>query len=299
MRRLASLLILLAATAPPVRGAVAADAVPRPGARPPRVMSINECTDQIVLALLPPRRIASVTWLSSDPQTSQLAPLARKVGRNHGQTEEVLRERPDLVVAGTDTTTATRDMLRRLGWPMLEVGPADTIEQIRHNTRLIARAVGAEARAEALLARMDRQLAGLAHDRGPPLRVAAWDGSGFGASRGTLYDTVLRLAGAINIAADPAVARGEAPDGELLLAAAPSLLVRGGPDDAEGLRANVAQSPIVRRFWGGARSLSIRQSYYLCGTPFVADEAIRLRAQLRAAAAAARTPLPFARTDAR
>ena len=296
----ASLLMLLAALPLHGGGGAAASPVPRPGARPPRVMSLNECTDQIVLALLPPDRIASVTWLSRDPRSSQLAPLARRVGANHGLAEDVLHARPDLVIAGTYTTTATRAMLRRLGWPLLEVGPAETIEQIRVNTRRIARAVGEEARAEALLARMDRQLDALARDPGPPLRVAAWDGGGFSASRGTLYDTVLTLAGAINVAADPAVVRSGVPDTELLLAAAPALLVRGGGgDDENALRADIAQSPIVRRFWGRDRSIAIRQASYLCGTPFVADAALRLRARLRSAAAAARTPLPFARTRAR
>lgn len=294
MRHARPFAVLLSAALSLSGVSAAADTVPRLSARPLKVMSINECTDQIVLALLPPSRIASVTWLSRDPQTSQMAAQAAKVGINHGLSEEVLRERPDLVIAGTYTTTATRGMLKTLGWPLLEIGPADTVKQIRDTTRQIAQAVGEKARGEALLARMDRQIAALARDPGPPLRIAAWDGSGFSAGQGTLYDTVLKMAGAINIAADPAVAKSGTPDTELLLAAAPALLVHGGSNDSNALRANTAQSSIVRRFWGPDRSLSIRQAYYLCGTPFVADEAFKLRSQLRAAAAAARVPLPFA-----
>lgn len=265
-----------------------------------RVMSISECTDQIVLALLPPSRITSVTWLSRDPRTSQMAAAARRVAANRGSAEEVLRDRPDLVVAGTFTTPATRQMLKTLRWPMIEIGPADTIQRIRDTTRQIARAVGEPAAAETLLARMDRQIADLARNPGPPLRVAAWDGGGFSAARGTLYDTVLTMAGAINIAADPAVARSGVPDTELLLAAAPALLVRGGGrDDRDAVRADVAQSPLVRRFWGKDRSVAIRPAAYLCGTPFVAAEALRLRRELRAAAGAARSALPVTGRRAR
>lgn len=283
IRRAASLAIVLL-----VASRAQADAVPRATAHPLRVMSISACTDQLVLALLPPARIASVSWLARDPQLSLLARQAAAVQVNHGFGEEVLRDRPDLVVAGTFTSTATRALLKRLGWPMIEVGPADTLDQVRATTRQVARAVGEAGHGEALLARMDRQLAGLARDRSPPLDVAAWDGSGFGAGPGSLYDTLLTLAGAVNVGA---AVRGT-PDSERLLATAPALLVRGGESGGD-LRANVAQHPLVRRFWGG-RSVVVPQAAYLCGTPFVGDAALRLQAQLRAAATAARVPLPFA-----
>jgi iron complex transport system substrate-binding protein len=275
-------------------GAMAAGPVPRATTHPVRVMSLNECTDQLVLALLPTARIASISYLSRDPDTSQMAGRAARVRVNHGLSEEVLRQRPDLVIAGTYTTTGTRAMLGRLGWPLLEIGPADTIAAIRETTRRVARAVDAVDRGEALLARMDRQLAELRDRPGPRIRVAAWDGAGFSAARGTLYDTVLGLAGADNIAADPAVARAGPPDTELLLAAAPDLIVQGGLTDRASLRADTAYHPVVRRYWGGQRTLVVRPADYLCGTPFVGDAALRLRADLRARLAVARTPLPFA-----
>lgn len=292
MRWAAAALGSLAATA----GAAAG--VPRPAAHPLRVMSINQCTDQIVLALLPPGRITSVTRLSRDPDSSLMAAAAARVGANRGLAEEVVRQRPDLVVAGTFTTPATRLLLRRLGWPMIEVDDAQSFEDIRRATRRIAAAVDERARGEALIAGMDRGLADLARHPGPPIRVAAWDGGGFGAGPGSLYDRVLRAAGAVNVAATgPATGHGP-PDVETLLRVAPALLVRGG-DDRGSRRADVARHPLVRRYWGGGRTLAIRPADYLCGTPMVADAALRLRAALRAAAATARAPLPFAGAAAR
>lgn len=295
MRAAVALLVMIAL--PLGGGAAGAQAVPRAVARPMRVMSLNLCTDQLVLALLPAQRIASVNERARDRASSLMAAAAQRVPVNHGLAEEVLRARPDLVIAGSFTTPATRALLKRLGWPLLEVGPADSIAQVRATTRQVARAVGEVARGERLLARMDAQLAELARNPGPPLRIAAWDGSGFAAGPGSLYSTVLWLAGADNIAADPKVAQTGAPDTELLLANAPGLLVRGGGDDRNGLRADIAGHPLVRRYWGTDRALTIDQAYYMCGTPFIADEALRLRARLRAAAAAARTPLPFARLE--
>jgi iron complex transport system substrate-binding protein len=273
-------------------GGAAPPPVPRPNAHPLRVMSMNLCTDEIVLALLPPERITSVTYLARDPDSSLMARPAVKVGINHGLSEEVLRERPDLVIAGTFTTTATRGMLKRLGWPLVEVPPADTFDQIRATTRQIARAVGEEVRGEALIAAMDDDLARLARRSGPPLRIAAWDGAGFNAATGSLYDTILRTAGATNIAADPRFARGGVPDTELLLAQAPALIVQGGLLNRNSLRANTAYHPVVRRFWGRGRTLIVKPAYYICGTPAVSQAIFSLRTELFQHAAAARSPLP-------
>jgi iron complex transport system substrate-binding protein len=273
--------------------------VPRPTQHPLHVMSMNQCTDQIVLALLPPSRIASVTWLSRDPQLSLMAAQAMRVGVNHGLAEEVVRQHPDLIIAGKFTKPATRALLAQLHWPMIEVDYADGFDQIRQVTRQIAKAVGEEARGEALIAHMNRQLADLAKDRGVPIRVAAWDGSGFSAAKGSLYDAVLGAAGAVNVGVEPPASAYGSPDTEVLLTSAPALLVKGAGDDAMSLRENVARHPLVRYYWGKDRTLVIRQADYFCGTPLIGDAILRLRRDLRRTAAAARSPLPFAEAKAR
>jgi iron complex transport system substrate-binding protein len=286
MRR-AILTLALFAAASPAGGAAA---------RPMRVMSINECGDQFVLALLPRGRITSVTWLSRDPSASIMAPTAMTTPVNHGTVEEVLRDKPDLVIAGAYTTPATRLLLEKLHYPLLVTQPADSFDDIRRETRRVAAALGARAEGEALIARMDATLADLAAHPAPPLRVAAWDGAGFAARPGSLYDAILRAAGARNVAA--AGPDGGAPSLETLLAAAPELLVEGEPGfERPGLRSAVIDNPLVRRYWGD-RIVITPAPYYVCGTPFSAEGARRLRDALRAAAARARTPLPFARSAA-
>src|SRR3989344_9174325 len=175
------------------------DAAPPPS-KPLRVMSTNQCTDQLVLALLPPERIVSVTWRSRDPAGSLMADAAQRVGINHGLAEEVVQQQPDLIVTDRFSKPTTRAMLKRLGYPMIEVDDATSFDAIRANVRQVARAVGEVARGEAMIAQMDRELAELARDPGPPLRVVAWDGGGFSASKGSLYNAVLEAAGAAGAA---------------------------------------------------------------------------------------------------
>lgn len=274
--------------------AVSSD-VPGETPRPMRVMSMNLCTDQLVLALLPPERIASVTWLSRDPGQSLLVEEASAVGVNYGLAEEVIDQRPDLVLAGTFTTPALRGMLSRLGYPLIEVEHANSIADVRRITRQIADALGERKRGEALIARMDQQLEQLAHDHGPAIPVVAWDRTGFSAGEGTLYDEILQAAGAHNLAREPMSLSYRRPDIEVLLEANPALLVQGSVDaKAASIGDDVTRHRLVREYWGD-RTLFIPQAYYVCGTPFLGDAATSLRKQLRDAADRAGPALPFER----
>jgi iron complex transport system substrate-binding protein len=256
-------------------------------------MSINLCGDQLVLALLPPSQITSVTWLARDPSESVMAQAAAHVPINHGSAEEVMRDRPDLVIAGAYAAAETQGLLKRLHYPLLEVTGAESFEDIRRETRKVAAAVGARARGEALIVRMDATLRDLSRTSAPPLRVAAWDGAGFSARPGSLYDAVLQAAGARNVADQKGVLKG-APDVETLLATAPDLLVEGEPGfERPGRRTDGLDNPTIRRFWG-RRTVVVPQSSYLCGTPFSAEAAVRLRREMQAARQRAQAPLPFA-----
>ena len=247
-------------------------------------MSVNQCTDQLVLALLPPARIASVSWLARDRGGSVMADAAARVPVNHGLAEEVLAERPDLVVAGSFTTPALRAMMKRVGYPLLEVEEADSIDAIRRITRQVAAAVDERRRGEALIAAMDRRVVELARDPGPSVRVVAWDRSGFAAGRGSLYDAVLSAAGARNLARDAMATGGRRPDIEALLRMRPALLVQGSRGgDGASLGDDVSRHRLVRRLWEGRR-VTVPQSWYACGTPMIGEAAARLRGRLRAIA---------------
>ena len=121
-------------------------------------MSLSVCTDALLLDLLPPSRIASITFLSRDPSNSSLWPQAAKVPINYGSVEEVFAERPDFVLAGTYTTPATRMLIKEVGLPMLEVPAAKNFAEIRATTRSVAHALGVAASGEALIAKMDATL---------------------------------------------------------------------------------------------------------------------------------------------
>jgi len=259
---------------------VATSSVPGHSVRPMLVMSLNGCTDQLVLALLPAARIASVTTLARDPEYSVLAAKAQALPTNRGLAEDVARDRPDLVVASSFTPPGQLAMLRRLRYPLLVVDDPGSPDAIRRAVRELAAAVGERARGEALIAGMDRDLAEVARAPGPRQAVAAWGEAGLGASAGSLSDTVLTAAGARNVGA---VTGGRAESIEALLALAPALLVGGDPRFRHpGRHDELGHHPAIARRWAG-RTLVLPEAAVICGTPFIGRAALAVRAQLRAA----------------
>jgi iron complex transport system substrate-binding protein len=249
-------------------------------ATPARIMSLKVCTDALLMDLVPPSRIASVTFLSREPAALKFWPQAAHIPINHGTVEEVLAVRPDLILTDTFTPPATRALLLKSGARLVEVPPAEDFAAIRAVTRQVAGAVGAEARGEALVARMDRQLAALAsrRPRVPP-RVVAWGGGGYVPGRGTLFDAALKAAGARNLETGPVGYF----DVESLIAAGPDVLAYGDAyRGTASLRADQDNHPALMARYAGRR-VTYDSALLSCGVPESAGAALRLQAALIAA----------------
>jgi iron complex transport system substrate-binding protein len=247
---------------------------------PQHVMSLSMCTDDLLLELLPPQRIASVTYYARDPIISYQWPQAAKVPINWGTVEEVLAEKPDLVLAGTYTTPAARALLKKLHWPLLEIAPAADFDAIRAVTRQVAQALGREAAGEALIEKMDATLRELAASRPQQLiRVAAWGEGGSIPGKGTMFDTILSAAGGVNVASSLS---GEYTsfDVEQLLAAQPDVLAYASNiSDTPGLNTDLARHPLIRKLYS-SRHVTYPSALYNCGVVESADAAVALRASL-------------------
>lgn len=262
--------------------AAAAQAAP-----PQHVMSLNLCTDQLLLDLLPPQRIASITYLSRSRDKAIHWAQAAGVPINHGLAEEVLAEQPDLVLVGTYTTVAARRLLKKVGVAVLEVAPANSFDDIRSTTRKVAAALGEQEAGERLLANMDATLHELAATRpSHVVTVAGWDGGGSVPGQGTLFDAILRAAGGVNIASTSATTRSGSFGIEELLAAHPDVLAYSASRDdaAPSLRSDVSRHPLVQEIYRHRR-VSYPEILYSCGLPESAQAAVDLRAGMLAAAA--------------
>ena len=240
-------------------------------------MSLKVCTDELLLDLAPPSHIASVTFLSREKASLRQWPQAATIPVNHNMAEEILATHPDLILTDPFIAPSLRPLLAKTGAKIVEVPPAENFDQIRTDVRLVAKAVGGEARGEALIAQMDAKLHDLAaHRPAKVLTVAEWGGGGYVPGKGGLVDTLLTVAGARN------VEQGSFGyyDVESLIAAGPDALVYGDTyAGTTSLRADQDLHPALMQLYAGRRITYA--SLYGCGVPESADAAKQLQDALR------------------
>jgi iron complex transport system substrate-binding protein len=259
-------------------------------APPQRVMSLNLCSDQLLLDLLPPERITSVTYLSRERHQSYLSAAAWRVGVNRGSAEEVVKEHPDLVLAADYSTPDTRRLVKAVGIPVMVLPPANSFDDIRQQTRQVAHVLGVDEQGERLLRRMDATLAQLAATAPlQPITIVSWEGGTNVYGKGTLHDAIFTAAGAINLGAAPGLSRARF-DTEQLLITRPDLLAYGDASIASASLHNVPLAqPVVQHLYAG-RQIIYPELLYSCGLPQSADAAVQIRQAMLTALRAAPAP---------
>lgn len=271
--------------------AVAADPLergaPAPEARPQRVVSINVCADQYLLALADPDQIAAVSLYATDGGMAYFAGRARGYPRTAGNAEEVLGFDPDLILAGTFTKVQSRAMLRRLGYRVIDLAPADSWEDVRAQTRMVAEALGHPERAARWIAALDLSLAagdeaGLPGPQGLRLRALQYQRRGFTAGTETLMDRIFDAAGLENAAGEAGIGSVGRLSMESLVRVAPDLIVFDRADIAlTDVGSDLLRHPALDRAVPEAMQMALPQRLTVCGGPSLAEAIATLRAAVR------------------
>lgn len=251
-------------------------------AKPQRIVSLNVCTDQMLLMLAAPDRIKSLSYVATDPYLSSVPDEARKFHLNYGAAEEILPLEPDLVVAGQYTTRATVTLLKRLKYRVVEMPVAFTLDDIRRNVRIMANAVGEVEKGQAILAAFDRTVGpapGENERQQAPVAALYWANS-YSSGRGTLSDAVIRHAGFRTLADTLGFQGAGYVPMEALLHSRPDVLVVGMMRKEEALAQQVFRHPAMVKTFGDHLKITVPDRYWSCGTPYTA-RAVRQLRQLR------------------
>jgi iron complex transport system substrate-binding protein len=229
-----------------------------PAAAVDRVVSLNLCTDQM-LVLLAPGKIAALSILAQDPALSFVSGQARAYPIVRPSAEAVLRLQPELVLAGHYGAQTVLAVLEGQGIPVLRLDLPQDFAGIRVFTRRLAAVLDAPDRAEKLIAAMDAMLARRPSDH--PLSAVSWQPRGYTAKPDSLMGAVIRAAGLAN-ASD-----GRRIGLEEMLRHPPDLLVVPGasafPSLATELLLHPALAHIPRR--------EVPPSLTICPGPFSAQ----------------------------
>jgi iron complex transport system substrate-binding protein len=252
-------------------------------AKPARIVSLNLCADQLLIALAERRNIASVTYFAAKPEYSPNAGQARGLAVNYGQAEEIIPLKPDLVFAGRFSARATVGILRKLGYPVVEIPVVHSMQDVRRNVRLVARAIGERARGEAMIASFDGRLKAIARGQSAirPIAAIYWV-RGNTAGVGTLMGAIVEQAGFVNLARRLGISgTANLPLETLLSSPAEALVLASTSGDPPSLAAEAVTHPALARLIRTRPSVAMSSQLWSCGTPSLVDAIARLAALRR------------------
>ena len=262
-RRILAMIILLVGCTPALAGA------------PQRIVSLNLCTDQMLMLLVEPSRIASVSFLAREADSSVMYREAAALKPNYGGAEEVFVLHPDLVLAGTYTARATVSILQRLGKRVALFEPATTFGDIRAQLLRMGDLVGERAKAEAMVAAFDEDVRRLETPELRPL-AAFYFANSYTSGRGTLPSSVLEAAGLRNLGAELGLEQTAALPLEVLVTAKPDLVVKGRTYSRPALAQEIFAHPALAYLDARSEEAVLPDTYMVCGTPHVMRAVERL-----------------------
>ncbi|MBB6469389.1 iron complex transport system substrate-binding protein [Aminobacter lissarensis] len=245
-------------------------------------MSLNVCTDQLVLELADPAQIVSLSTLSDDSGLSYLYRDAAAYPKNRGLAEEVFVARPDVVVTGTYSLHNTTDLLKHLGIAVDEFGYTQTLDTIPSDIRRMGSVLHQSARAEMLAAAFEQELERLSSTPGPDSPSAIiFEQNGIVLGADTLADTVVKAAGFRNLASERGYSGMVPYPLELLVKDRPDLILLSRPyNDAPALADQIATHPALAAMGTSHSGEIVPPGSWSCGGPFTI-EALRALVNLR------------------
>jgi iron complex transport system substrate-binding protein len=122
---------------------------------PRRVVSFNQCGDQLVLALADPEQIAGLSPYAADPSLSAAAEKAKAFPRLDWQAESTIALQPDLVLIGQNDRPVTKHILRAQGLRLYEIALISDLDAARRQIAEVAAVLGHPERGEKLIAELD------------------------------------------------------------------------------------------------------------------------------------------------
>ena len=249
----------------------------------PRIVSMNVCSDQLLLTLADPEQILGLSRFSRDGWQSWAADRARRYPVLSGGAEDVLVAKPDIVVASLFDKRSTRELLKANGLHLAEFTVPRTLDEVKDQIREMGEVVQHPDRARAEIARLDaaiaraRQAATDKHYRVLPLSRRGWV-----SGRDSLVSSLLTETGLLNPAGELGVAFGGFASMEAIISLKPDfILVSEAGDRAEDDGRAFLLHPALERFYPMEKRIVIPERLTVCGGVMLAEALDVLTAELK------------------
>jgi len=236
-------------------------------AGPPRVVSMNLCTDQLVMQIADPDQIISLSAMARDEHSSAMRDEAHEYAQNTGSAEQIYLTKPDLILAGLYTEKASVNMLQSLGLQVEIFDPEESFDNIRDNILRMGDLLGHPDRAARMVADFDQRLADLQSGITTRPRAALYGANGYTSGVQSLSHHILTAAGFDNIAQELGLTWGGRIPLERLIVLNPDVVITGRPFRGHSRGEEILRHPALAPFKMAAHT----DARWVCGTPLVLD----------------------------
>lgn len=241
-------------------------------AQPTRIMSLNLCTDVLVLHLAPREHIVSLSHIATNSPLSPIVETARGIPANYASAEEVVAMQPDLVVARRYTASATVTLARKLGFRVLELDDPHSYTEAVEQIRIMADALGETARGEKLIAGMNARLAALPAPVAVRPLAVVYGPNGYTFGPGSLLDDLMRRAGFDNLAARAGLGEaGLLPLENLLLQPPDVLFIEREKRTVTSLADQTLAHPALRKLAARVPHADLSSRLWNCAGPEIVE----------------------------
>ena len=265
--------------------AEAGAATTAPVAVPTRIVSINACADQFLLSLADPAQIAALSVYAADPAYSYLAKEAAAFPHDAASAESVIARKPDLVLAGRFTKRETRDLLKRLGYRVVELDSVRSIDASLKQIGEVAALLGHPDRGAAMVAqieaaRTEARAVGTVAAGGHAPTVAVYQRRGYVNGSNTLTGELLRLAGFDDMGGRLAGEIGGFVPLEKIVADRPDYLVSIDPGlPAEDQGSALLSHPALTALYPPSRWITVPGRLTVCAGPSLPEAIATITAE--------------------
>lgn len=251
----------------------------------PRVVSLDSCADQYVLALADEAQILALSPNATGP-FSYFRKNATDYPAHDGSAESVLAFAPDIAVRTGVGDHALSAMLQRVNVDLLATGLPDTLAGMKADLRAFGAALGQTQRAEALIADMEQRLQGYEEQNvGPHPRAIYLSPGGSTTGADTFMGEVIKLSGLRNLMSEKGLDGWGQVDIEHLVIDPPDVIVGSFFDARTGMADawRLADHPAMKRVMGAGVFISVPSKYLACPAWMMLDGVDYIRRELEVA----------------
>jgi iron complex transport system substrate-binding protein len=248
----------------------------------PRIVSMNICTDQMLLAIADPDQIMGLSRFSRDAR-QWAGEAARRYPILSGGAEDILMLKPDIVAASDFDKRSTREILKANGLKLVEFPIPRTLADVRDQIRQMGALAGHPARAADEVARLDAAIADAKRAAsGKNVRMLPLSRRGWVPGRDSFVGAILAEAGLSSAAGELGIDFGGFVSMEEIIKLKPDfLVVSDAGDRAEDDGRAFLLHPALERFYPHNRRIVIPERMTECGGVFLADALNALTAELK------------------